>query len=192
MSDTVRRSSAALASGTVVSRLLGFANISVLAIVLGVTKPGPNAFALANQLPTYVYAIVAGGLLSAVLVPHIVKSATQTDGGQAFVNRLVTLGVVAFLATTILATLAAPFIVRLYAIASNEGALADGGLDLAVSLAYWLPPADLLLRRLRARRRGAERSGRLRSRGLGACDQQHRHDRDTRRVRRPVRGEPRA
>jgi putative peptidoglycan lipid II flippase len=140
VSDTVRRSSAALASGTIVSRLLGFANISVLAIVLGVNQPGPNAFALANQLPTYVYAIVAGGLLSAVLVPHIVKSATQTDGGQAFVNRLVTLGVVAFLATTILATLASPFIVRLYAIAGDEGALADGGLDLAIALAYWCLP----------------------------------------------------
>ena len=95
-------SAAALASGTIVSRLLGFVNVAVLAAVIGVTQPGPNAFALANQLPTYIYAIVAGGLLSAILVPHIVKAATQADGGQAFVNRLITLGVVAFLATTVL------------------------------------------------------------------------------------------
>lgn len=140
MSDTVRRASAALASGTIVSRLLGFANISVLAVVVGVTQPGPNAFALANQLPTYVYAIVAGGLLSAVLVPHIVKAATSPDGGQVFVNRLVTLGVVAFLGATLVATVAAPLIVRLYALASDDGALAGGGFDLAIALAYWCLP----------------------------------------------------
>jgi putative peptidoglycan lipid II flippase len=73
VSGTVHRASAALASGTIVSRLLGFANVSVLAYVVGVQGSGPNAFALANQLPTYIYAIVAGGLLSAVLVPHIVR-----------------------------------------------------------------------------------------------------------------------
>lgn len=140
MSGTVQRASAALASGTIVSRLLGFVNVSVLAAVIGVTQPGPNAFALANQLPTYIYAIVAGGLLSAILVPHIVKAATQADGGQAFVNRLVTLGVAAFLATTVVATLAAPLIVRLYALGSRDGALAGGGLDLAISLAYWCLP----------------------------------------------------
>jgi len=145
VSGTVQRASAALASGTIVSRLLGFANVSVLAFVIGVQGSGPNAFALANQLPTYVYAIVAGGLLSAVLVPHIVKAATQTDGGQAFVNRLVSLGVVAFIAATVLATLAAPFIVRLYALggSGSEDALAGGGLDLAIALAYWCLPQIL-------------------------------------------------
>lgn len=143
MSSTVRRASTALASGTILSRLLGFANISVLAAVVGVQGSGPNAFALANQLPTYVYAIVAGGLLSAVLVPHIVKSATQPDGGQAFVNRLVTLGVVAFLATTVVATLAAPLIVRLYAVGGADDALDGGGLELAVALAYWCLPQIL-------------------------------------------------
>jgi putative peptidoglycan lipid II flippase len=140
VTTTVRRASAALASGTIVSRLLGFANISVLAAVIGVTEPGPNAFALANQLPTYVYAIVAGGLLSAVLVPHIVKAATSPDGGQLFVNRLVTLGVTAFLAATVLATLGAPLIVRVYALGSSDGSLAGGGLELAVALAYWCLP----------------------------------------------------
>lgn len=143
MSRTVGRSSAALASGTIVSRLLGFANFSLLAAVIGVAGPGPNAFALANQLPTYLYAIVAGGLLSAVLVPHIVKAATQADGGEAFVNRLVTLGVTAFLATTVLATLAAPLIVQIYALGGSDDSLAGGGLELAIALAYWCLPQIL-------------------------------------------------
>lgn len=143
MSATVRRASVALASGTIVSRLLGFANVSVLAWVVGIYGSGPNAFSLANQLPTYIYAIVAGGLLSAVLVPHIVKAATQADGGQAFVNRLITLGVVAFVAATALATIGAPVIVRLYALGSKDDALAGGGLELAIALAYWCLPQIL-------------------------------------------------
>ncbi len=134
------RASIALASGTIASRVLGFVSISVLTATIGAFGSGPNAFALANQLPTYIYAIVAGGLLSAVLVPHIVKAATQADGGQAFVNRLVTLGVVVFAIMTIAATFAAPWIVQLYALASNEGSLAGGGLKLAIAMAYWCLP----------------------------------------------------
>lgn len=143
MTGSVGRSSAALASGTIVSRLLGFANISVLAAVIGVEGSGPNAFALANQLPTYIYSIVAGGLLSAILVPHIVKAATQLDGGQAFVNRLVTLGVSVFLGATVLATVGAPVIVRLYALGSSDRSLDGGGLELAIALAYWCLPQIL-------------------------------------------------
>jgi putative peptidoglycan lipid II flippase len=140
VSAGVGRASAALASGTVLSRLLGFVNFATLAAVIGNLGAGPNAFALATQLPTYVYSLIAGGLLSAVLVPHIVKSATQTDGGQAFVNRLVTLGVSAFVVAAALATLAAPGIVTLYALVGGNGSLAQGGLELAIALAYWTLP----------------------------------------------------
>lgn len=143
MSSAVGRASFALASGTVLSRILGFVNISVLAAVIGLTGTGPDAFALANQLPTYIYSIVAGGLLSAVLVPHIVAAATQADGGQAFVNRLVTLGVSVFLIAAALATLAAPGIVTLYALAGGTGSLANGGLELAIALAFWCLPQIL-------------------------------------------------
>jgi len=134
------RASIALASGTIVSRLLGFASAAVLATVVGQFGAGPTAFALANTLPTYIYAIIAGGLLSAVLVPHIVRAASAADGGQGFVNRLVTLGVVAFLGAAAIATVAAPLIVRLYSLAGDENALEGGGLELAIALAYWCLP----------------------------------------------------
>jgi peptidoglycan biosynthesis protein MviN/MurJ (putative lipid II flippase) len=64
------RASALLASGTLVSRLLGFVSAMVLAQTLGTQTVGGNTFALANQLPNNIYAIVAGGVLSAVLVPR--------------------------------------------------------------------------------------------------------------------------
>jgi putative peptidoglycan lipid II flippase len=133
------RASAALASGTVISRGLGFLSAFVLAVTIGQTGQGTNAFAIANQLPNNIYAIIAGGLLSAVLVPQIVRAARHDDGGQRFVNRLVTLGIVVFLGVTLLATLCAPLLVALYA-GSGGGALKGGGVALAVSMAYWCLP----------------------------------------------------
>jgi putative peptidoglycan lipid II flippase len=131
------RASAALAAGTLVSRVLGFASAAVLAWAIGPQNPGANAFALANQLPNNIYAIVAAGVLSAVLVPQIVRAALHRDGGQDFVNRLITLGVVVFLAATVIATLCAPLLVDLYTV--EGGALADGR-ALAITFAYWCLP----------------------------------------------------
>ena len=134
----IGRASAVLASGTVVSRVLGFVNAAVLAWALGQQNQGANAFALANQLPNNIYAIISGGLLSAVLVPQIVRAARHDDGGQKFVNRLITLGIVAFLAVAVLATVCAPLLVPLYA---REGrAFSSEGLDLAIAFAFWCLP----------------------------------------------------
>ena len=135
---SVGRASALLASGTFVSRALGFVSAAALAWAIGQQNQGANAFAIANQLPNNIYAIVAGGLLSAVLVPQIVRAAHHEDGGQKFVNRLVTLGIVIFLGVTLLATLCAPLLVPLYAVEGR--ALSGEGIALAVSFAYWCLP----------------------------------------------------
>lgn len=132
------RASVLLASGTLVSRALGFLNAVVLTWALGLNGQGSTAFAVANQLPNNIYAIIAGGLLSAVLVPQIVRAALHDDGGQRFVNRLVTLGVVVFLAVTALATVCAPLLVGLYA--NDAGQLRGDGIALATAFAYWCLP----------------------------------------------------
>jgi putative peptidoglycan lipid II flippase len=139
------RASALLASGTLVSRLLGFVSAMVLAQTLGGKTLGGNTFALANQLPNNIYAIVAGGLLSAVLVPQIVRANLHSDGGQRFINRIVTLGSVVFLAAAVIATLCAPLLVRLYAQAADDsgGGLTAGELGLATAFAYWCLPQIL-------------------------------------------------
>ncbi|MEP6842316.1 MAG: murein biosynthesis integral membrane protein MurJ [Pseudolysinimonas sp.] len=137
--DGLLRAGAALATGTVVSRALGFISAAILAWTIGQQNQGANAFAIANQLPNNIYTIVAGGLMSAVLVPQIVRAAHHADGGQRFVNRLVTLGIVAFLAVTLIATLCAPLLVTLYT-GQGGAALQGNGFALAVSLAYWCMP----------------------------------------------------
>lgn len=139
------RASALLASGTLVSRLLGFVSAMVLAQTLGSTAVGGNMFALANQLPNNIYAIVAGGVLSAVLVPQIVRANLHTDGGQRFINRIVTLGTVVFLAATVIATVCAPLLVRLYAQqAGDDGrGITAEQVGLATAFAYWCLPQIL-------------------------------------------------
>ncbi len=139
------RSSMILASGTVVSRVLGFISAIILARTLGTVGAGADTFALANQLPNNIYAIVAGGVLSAVLVPHIVKAGLDKDGGQSFVNKIVTLGFVIFLAVAILATLLAPALVALYAQSGGDGGrgFSPEEIALAVAFAYWCLPQVL-------------------------------------------------
>src|ERR1700712_5011499 len=69
-----------LAGGTIVSRLLGFLRVAVLAYAIGtVSSPGADAYQTAGILPNTIYALVAGGLLTAVLVPHLVRATTAPD-----------------------------------------------------------------------------------------------------------------
>ncbi len=134
------RASAILAAGTVVSRVLGFVRTVVLAAAIGTVAAG-DTFAIGNQLPNNIYALVAGGVLSAVLVPQIVRAAAHHDGGQQFINRIVTLGIMVFAVVTVVATLSAPALVGLYAQSSTSGrGFTPEALALATAFAYWCLP----------------------------------------------------
>jgi putative peptidoglycan lipid II flippase len=138
-SSDIGRASALLASGTLVSRILGFISAAVLAAAIGLQGSSADTFTLANQLPNNIYAVIAGGLLTAVLVPQIVRASLHDDGGQKFINRIITLGVILFLGITILATLSAPLLVGLYAQSGPRGFSSDE-MALAIAFAYWCLP----------------------------------------------------
>jgi len=132
---SVARSSLIMASGTVVSRVLGFVRAVLLAAMIGVTTNAADAFGVANQLPNNVWAIIAGGVLNAILVPQLVKARSHDDGGTGYINRLLTLAIVVFGAITLLATLAAPLLIDLYTSGWSPAHLA-----LATAFAYWCLP----------------------------------------------------
>lgn len=129
------RSSLLMASGTLVSRILGFARAVLLAMIIGVTTDAADAFGVANQLPNNVYAIIAGGVLNAVLVPQIVRARKHDDGGQNYINRLVTLIISGFFLVTLVTTVAAPVLVSIY---TNNWTASQ--LALATAFAYWCLP----------------------------------------------------
>jgi putative peptidoglycan lipid II flippase len=124
-----------MASGTIASRILGFIRTVVLALTIGVTTDAADAFGVANQLPNNVYAIIAGGVLSAVLVPQIVKARSHDDDGHGYIDRLLTMAITVFAVVTVAATLAAPLLVSLYTTGWSPAQLA-----LATAFAYWCLP----------------------------------------------------
>jgi putative peptidoglycan lipid II flippase len=107
--DGVARSSAIMASGTLVSRVLGLVRTQQLAAVVGVTGLTADAFSVANTLPNNINLLVAGGILQSVLVPQIVKASTQGEAGEAYVDRLITLSLALMAGLTLVATVAAPW-----------------------------------------------------------------------------------
>ncbi len=126
-SDTgLARASALMAAGTLTSRVLGMVRGVLLSAVLGLLITA-STFTVANTLPNNFYLLIAGGILNAVLVPQIAKAASHDDGGEEFVNRLLTLAIAIMAVATILATAAAPLLVRIFASSSwgsDEMALA--------------------------------------------------------------------
>ena len=135
LNPSVTRSSLVMASGTIVSRILGFARAVLLAAAIGVTTDAADAFGVANQLPNSVYAIIVGGVLNAVLVPQLVRARSLADGGKGYIDRFVTLAITVFFLVSIVFTIAAPLLVRLYTSGWTEEQLA-----LATAFAYWCLP----------------------------------------------------
>ncbi|HPT95977.1 MAG TPA: lipid II flippase MurJ, partial [Microbacteriaceae bacterium] len=129
------RASVLLASGTVVSRILGFVRAAVLAAAIGAFSEGANAFGIANQLPNNIYTIIASGILSAVLVPQIVRANGHKDGGKAYINKIFTIALVVLLIATLAAILLAPALMQLY----TRG-WSDAQLALGTAMAYWCLP----------------------------------------------------
>lgn len=135
LNPSVARSSVVMASGTIVSRILGFLRAVLLAFAIGVTTDAADAFGVANQLPNNVYAIIVGGVLNAVLVPQLVKARSHKDGGKGYVDRFVTLAITVFFLVTVVFTLLAPVLVQLYTSGWSQSQLA-----LATAFAYWCLP----------------------------------------------------
>ena len=131
----IARASILIGAGTIVSRVTGLLRTIVLVAAVGAIGFAGDAFAVANQLPNNIYVIISTGLLTAVIVPQIVKVSTHADGGQAFISKLLTLGTVVLVVTTGLAIAVAPWLVAIYAPEFTPDQLA-----LATAFAYWCLP----------------------------------------------------
>jgi putative peptidoglycan lipid II flippase len=109
------RSGAGMAVGTLVSRATGFLRTLVLVYAVGIGALG-NAYNNANTLPNTVYYLMLGGIFTSVVVPLLVRAARRDpDRGEAYAQRMFTLGAVALLGVTVVAMLLAAPLVTLYA-----------------------------------------------------------------------------
>ncbi|WP_341932886.1 murein biosynthesis integral membrane protein MurJ [Microbacterium sp. LWO14-1.2] len=138
--SSLGRASAIIGAGTMISRVTGLLRTIVLVTVIGsVGADAADAFAVANQLPNNVFSLISVGVLTAVIIPQIVKATADADGGNAFISKLFTLGTVALVAITAVATIASPWLVWLYA--GKEGT--PELVALATAFAYWCMPQIL-------------------------------------------------
>lgn len=133
--SSLGRASLIIGAGTMLSRVTGLLRTIVLIAAIGAVGQASDAFAIANQLPNNIYALISTGLLTAVIVPQIVKASTQADGGRGFISKLFTLGTVALLAATAVAMVIAPWLVGIYGLRFTPDQLA-----LATAFAYWCLP----------------------------------------------------
>src|SRR6516164_7637390 len=135
-SSSLLRSSGVMAMGTIASRVTGFVRSAILIYAIGTHDLG-NAYNLANTIPNIVYNLALGGILTSVVVPLLVNAAKRDrDRGEAYDQRIFTLGVLALGGITVVATLAAQPIASLYA--SNIGSPA--AYHLTVIFAYFFIP----------------------------------------------------
>ncbi|WP_413542471.1 murein biosynthesis integral membrane protein MurJ [Citricoccus nitrophenolicus] len=133
--DSTAKSSAVMAAGTLVSRILGFVRTALLAVAIGSTAMAADIFESANTIPNIIYMLLAGGVFNVVLVPQLIKAARAPDRGSDYTSRLITLAVLVMAGATLVVTVAAmPIMV---ALTSNWS---EPMLALGTAFALWTFP----------------------------------------------------
>ncbi len=106
---------ALMAVGTLISRATGLLrDISMTAALgLGIVA---DIFTVGNSIPNAVYVLTVGGAMNAIFVPQLVRRARMdSDGGDGFADRLITLTCVVLVVLTVLSIMVAPWLTSIYA-----------------------------------------------------------------------------
>ncbi len=107
------RSSAAVATGTLLSRLTGLLRVVVLAAAIG-KETLADTYNLANITPNIVYELLVGGVLAATLVPVFVDLLERRDDRST--SAVFTVTMTALTAFTAVTMFLSPLLARLFVI----------------------------------------------------------------------------
>lgn len=151
------RSSAVVGLGTALSRVTGFLRISAIAAIgFGSLT---DVYNIANSTPNMVYELLLGGILTATLVPLYVEHLQHDDPrASSAINTLALAGLVV---VSVLGVVAAPWIIRLFALniegrdRAQQIALATALLRLFMPQVFFYGVTALATAMLNARRRFA-------------------------------------
>ncbi len=133
-----------MATGTMISRILGLVRIFALGYALGISGTS-DAYNLANTTPNIIHDLVLGGVLAATFVPVFTKRLTSLPLDEAWegISAVVTLSAVVLIVATFIFELAAPIIVSAYTIGSSSN-LSGQSHTLAVDFLRLFVPQLLL------------------------------------------------
>ncbi|HJV14686.1 MAG TPA: murein biosynthesis integral membrane protein MurJ [Propionibacteriaceae bacterium] len=130
-----------MASGTALSRVLGFFRLMLLVYLFGNGTRQAEMFTIATNVPNSMYILLAGGVLNTVLVPQIVRAIRgDADRGEAYTNRIMTAGLIALGLITLLLTLAVPWIISLYSAAGWKSPQLEAQYQSMIMLGYYCMP----------------------------------------------------
>ncbi len=132
------KDSGSIAIATLISRITGFGKQLLLLAVLGPAIA--SSFTSASLIPNMIAELVLGAVLTAIVVPTLVRAEQEDpDRGAAFIRRLVTAAAVILGTAAVLATAAAPIL------ATHVFVSADGKVNtsLTTALTFLLVPAVL-------------------------------------------------
>ncbi|WP_107985684.1 murein biosynthesis integral membrane protein MurJ [Rhodococcus sp. OK519] len=127
-----------IAIATLISRMTGFLKQLLLLTALGPAVA--SAFTVASQIPNMISELVLGAVLTAIVVPVLVRAEKEDpDQGAAFVRRLFTAALALLGTAALLATAAAP-ILTTYVFLPDDGQVNTA---LTTALCFLLLPAIL-------------------------------------------------
>ncbi|MDT8910462.1 murein biosynthesis integral membrane protein MurJ [Amycolatopsis sp. PS_44_ISF1] len=133
-SPSLAKASGRMAIASLISRVTGFLwkLLLVAAIGAGISN---DSFNVANTMPNIIFELLMGGVLASVVVPLLVRSQDDEDGGEAYTQRLLTVAVTLLLIGTVVAVIAAPAFTSLYVDSSGKASP-----QLTTAFAYLLLP----------------------------------------------------
>jgi putative peptidoglycan lipid II flippase len=111
------RSTAVMATGTLLSRITGLLRVTVLVATLGVGESRlADVYNVANTTPNIIYELVLGGILSSIFVPVFVEVRNTRGARQAWhvARATMTIAIVGLGLLALIGILAAPWIIQLY------------------------------------------------------------------------------
>lgn len=131
-----------MAAATLISRSLGFAKSVALVWLIGGTAAsvGGQAFNVANELPVNVANLIVGSAIGSFLVPQIVAAVRGGQRDRAVVDGVLTVALMSAAVLTAVLTIAAPWLVTLYAARFSQS-----WIELATLMAYWCIPQVFFL-----------------------------------------------
>ena len=132
--SSVVRSTGSMAVATLMSRITGFIRTVMITSALGGAVA--SAFNTANTLPNMITEIVLGSVLTALVVPVLVRAEKEDpDQGADFIRRLFTLTLTLVTVVTVVTVIAAPLLTRVMLDADGEVNVVQ-----STSFAYLLLP----------------------------------------------------
>ncbi|MEV4728509.1 murein biosynthesis integral membrane protein MurJ [Saccharopolyspora sp. NPDC049426] len=129
------KASGSMAIATLISRITGFLWKLLLAFAVGFGVVN-DSFNVSNTLPNSIFELLIGGVLTSVVVPVLVRSQkADADGGERFVQQMMTLAVVVLGIGTLIAVVCAPLLTWIFVTESDTS-----NTELVNVLAYLLLP----------------------------------------------------